>query len=96
MEKVFNNACFTCLVILTVCLAAGAILHLLAGNYGWSATQTDTGRYTITEVAEAMGIHRNTVTRLIKRRVLKCNYRKYNNRPYILGADAKRVWRTTL
>jgi predicted DNA-binding protein (UPF0251 family) len=57
---------------------------------------TDTGRYTITEVAEAMGIHRNTVTRLIKRRVLKCNYRKYNNRPYILGADAKRVWRTTL
>ena len=39
MEKVFNTACFTCLVILTVCLAAGAILHLFAGNYGWSATQ---------------------------------------------------------
>lgn len=39
MEKVFNTACFTCLVILAVCLAVGAILHLLAGNYGWSATQ---------------------------------------------------------
>lgn len=40
MEKVFNTACFMCLVILTECLAAGAILHLFAGNYGWSATQT--------------------------------------------------------
>lgn len=56
----------------------------------------DAGRYSIKEVANAIGVHRNTVTRLIKRNQLKCGYRKANNRPYILGADAKRVWRASL
>ena len=39
MDDFFNKATFVTLVILTLCLAMGALLHLFAGNYLWSGIQ---------------------------------------------------------
>lgn len=45
------------------------------------------GQYTTAETATLLGVHRNTLRRYVVSGVLKCSYRRGNNRPFFKGAD---------
>lgn len=53
---------------------------------------TDRGRYTTTEAAALLGIHRNTLRNWAQSSKIKCTHRKVNCRRYFTGAEIKRIW----
>ena len=56
----------------------------------------DAGRYTMTETCKALGIHRNTLRRLVQAGKMKVKFRRIDNRKVIEGAEIKRAWRVAL
>lgn len=55
----------------------------------------DTGRYSVTEAAKALGVHRTTLFQHTKAGAIKCGIRKSNNRKFYTGADIKRLWKSS-
>lgn len=55
----------------------------------------DTGRYSVTEASKALGIHRTTLFKAVKNNAIKCGIRKSNNRKFFLGADIKKLWKSS-
>ena len=57
---------------------------------------SDTGRYTITQASEALGMHRNTLRRYWKQGKIKALFRKSDNRKLFTGLEIKKLWRVAL
>lgn len=55
---------------------------------------TATGRYTIGEAADALGVHRNTLRRYALAGAIKFGIRRTNNRMFFTGAEILRFWKT--
>ena len=55
---------------------------------------SDSARYTVTEVAALLQLHRNTIRDLAESRMLKYKLSPRNGRKYFLGREIKRFWRT--
>lgn len=56
----------------------------------------DAGHYTTMQTCRALGIHRNTLNRYCLGGKIKAHFRKLDNRKYYIGADIKKLWRTSL
>lgn len=54
----------------------------------------DTGRYSVKEASNALGIHRNTLERYRKAQRIHCGWRMTTGRKYYTGAEIKKLWRT--
>ena len=52
------------------------------------------GRYTITETAKLLGIHRATLNRATNAMFIRCGYRKDNHRRYYTGLEIVKYWRS--
>ena len=55
---------------------------------------SDNGRYSVTETAKILGIHRDTLRRHTESRLIKFGLRRTNMRKFYLGAEIKRYWRS--
>lgn len=53
----------------------------------------DTGRYTITQAARILEIHRHTLRNYTEQGLIRCLY-KPSGRKYYTGKSIKRLWRT--
>jgi DNA-binding transcriptional MerR regulator len=53
----------------------------------------DTGRYSVTQACEALGIHRNTLERYRKNNLIRCGKRRTSDRKYYTGFEIKKLWR---
>jgi hypothetical protein len=53
----------------------------------------DDGRYSATETAALLGIHRNTLERYRKANLIKAGFRRTTARKFYLGSEIKRLWR---
>lgn len=54
----------------------------------------DTGRYSINETCEALGIHRNTLYQHTRDNLIKCGFRRANARKFYLGSEIIRYWKS--
>ena len=52
-----------------------------------------TGRYTIDETAELLGIHRNTLCRYAKHGKIRFGIRRADSRKFFFGSEILRFWR---
>lgn len=52
----------------------------------------DTGQYSVGEAARLLGVHRNTLNRYVKERLLRCHYHR-SGRKFFYGRDLVRCWR---
>lgn len=55
-----------------------------------------TGRYNVTETANVLKIHRNTLRAHTDSQFIKCNYNRYNKRKFYTGAEIIRYWKAML
>jgi excisionase family DNA binding protein len=53
---------------------------------------SDAGRYSVTETAKLLGIHRDTLRRYTESRLIKFGLRRTNGRKFYLGSEIKRFW----
>lgn len=53
----------------------------------------DNGRYSTTEAARVLGISRTTLYKYANAGMIKCGYRRANNRPFFEGREILRLWR---
>lgn len=53
----------------------------------------DRGRYSTTETAKLLGIGRTTLYKYANAGLIKCGYRRTNNRPFFEGREILRLWR---
>lgn len=44
-------------------------------------------RYSTTEAAELLNVNRTTIARWVERGLLRCGYRRHNNRRFYEGAE---------
>lgn len=51
-----------------------------------------TGRYTVTQTCEQLGIHRNTLRRYTDEGHIKCCFRRETARKVYLGKEILRFW----
>lgn len=51
-----------------------------------------TGRYSTTEAASLLGVNRSTLSRWLERGVIKCGYRRHNNRRFYEGSELIRFF----
>ena len=56
---------------------------------------SDAGRYSATETAKVLGIHRDTLRKHTENRLIKFGLRRTNGRKFYLGSEIKRYWRST-
>jgi excisionase family DNA binding protein len=56
---------------------------------------SDAGRYSVTETAKLLGIHRDTLRRYTESRLIKFGLRRTNGRKFYLGSEIKRFWRSS-
>lgn len=54
---------------------------------------SDNGRYSITEAAKVLGLHRNTLLLHTDQCSIRCGIRKANGRKFYTGADIKKFWK---
>lgn len=54
------------------------------------------GRYSVSEAAALLGLHRNTVTRLAERRILKGGRHRHNGRRFFTGRELLMFWQAQL
>lgn len=54
-----------------------------------------TGRYSIADTANHLGVSTRTIQRYIKDKTLKAEYRKANKKPFITGLEIIRAWQAT-
>lgn len=77
----------------------GGVVDILEGRRMMRAEEprlSDTGRYTMTEASNALGIHRNTLRRYWQQGKLKATYRKMDGRKLFTGFELKKLWRIAL
>ena len=55
-----------------------------------------TDRYTITQAAELLGIHRNTLGRYSMQGLIKCGFRRPTGRKFFTGREILRFWNAQL
>ncbi len=57
-----------------------------------------TRRYSINEVCDILGMHRNTLRKKTADGSIKCSYRKEGSRmyPFYLGKDIMKFWRAVI
>ena len=55
-----------------------------------------TGRYTVKQTCECLGIHRNTLRRYTDEGHIKCSFRRENARKIYLGKEILRFWNSQL
>lgn len=53
----------------------------------------DSGRYSVSEAANHLGVSRVTLNNYCKTGLIKFGIRKANNRKFITGAEIKRLWK---
>jgi predicted site-specific integrase-resolvase len=54
-----------------------------------------TGRYSIADTANHLGVSTRTVQRYIKGGTLKAQYRKANSKPFVTGLEIVKAWQAT-
>lgn len=57
---------------------------------------SDTGRYSVTETCEALGIHRNSLRKYTELGLIKCGFRRQSARKFYAGREILRFWRAQL
>lgn len=55
-----------------------------------------TGRYTVKQTCEYLGIHRNTLRRYTEEGYIKCSFRRETARKIYLGVEILRFWKSQL
>lgn len=55
----------------------------------------DSGRFSATETAKLLGIHRDTLRKHTESKLIKFGIRRTNGRKFYLGAEIKRYWRSS-
>lgn len=55
-----------------------------------------TGRYTVKQTCEHLGIHRNTLRRYTEEGHIKCSFRREAARKIYLGKEILRFWNSQL
>ncbi len=55
-----------------------------------------TGRYSITQAASALGIHRNSLLKYTNSGMIKCGYRKTTARKFYTGVELMKFWRAQM
>ena len=55
---------------------------------------SDTGRYSISEAATILGVHRNTLRSHTKQGLIKCGFRRQNMRRFYTGIELKKYWKS--
>ncbi len=53
------------------------------------------GQYALGETAKVLGIHRTTLTRYMKRGLIRCNFHR-SGRRFFYGREIIRCWKATL
>ena len=53
----------------------------------------DNSRYSISETAEILGVHRRTILRHTEAGYIKCGYYRTNQRKFYFGKEIKRYWK---
>ena len=56
----------------------------------------ETGRYSITETCNVLGIHRNSLRKYTDQGFIKCGFRKVTARKFYTGSEILRFWRAQL
>ena len=59
-------------------------------------TVSSTGRYTVTQTCEILGIHRNTLREYTSSGRIKCGFRRESARKFYEGKEIIRFWRAQL
>lgn len=54
---------------------------------------TPTGRYSVTQTSNILGIHRNTLRNYTNLGVIKCGFRRETFRKFYEGKEILRFWR---
>ena len=55
---------------------------------------SDMGRFSVTQAATLLGLHRNSILALANDNVLRYKISARNGRKYFSGRELKRFWRT--
>lgn len=55
-----------------------------------------TGRYSVSEACELLGIHRNTLRTYTESGIIKCGFRRPTARKFYLGSEILRFWKSQL
>lgn len=55
-----------------------------------------TGRYSVTEAASALGIHRNSLRKYTEQGAIKCGFRRPTARKFYLGSEIIKFWKAQL
>ncbi|MDY5010340.1 MAG: helix-turn-helix domain-containing protein [Sodaliphilus sp.] len=55
-----------------------------------------TGRYSIIETCELLGIHRNTLTRYTNKGRIRCGIRRVNGRKFYTGMEILKLWKAEM
>lgn len=54
------------------------------------------GRYSVAQASEVLGIHRNTLRNYTEQGLIKCGFRKQTARKFYLGSEILKFWRAQL
>lgn len=55
-----------------------------------------TGRYSVNEASEALGIHRNSLRRYTEQGLIKCGFRRATTKKFYLGSEIIKFWKAQL
>ena len=55
-------------------------------------TLSDTAKYSVKDVCEILGIHRDTLREWRIKLIIPTHYHKCNNRPFFLARDIRKVF----
>jgi DNA-binding transcriptional MerR regulator len=55
-------------------------------------TVSATGRYSVTQTTEVLGIHRNTLINYTNKGLIKCGFRRESGRKFYEGREILRFW----
>lgn len=56
----------------------------------------ETGRYTVKQACDVLGIHRNTLRNYTDQGLIKCGFRKANYRKFYEGREILKFWKASL
>lgn len=54
---------------------------------------SDTGRYSVLEASNLLGVHRDTLRRYTEKGYIKFGLRRCNGRKFYLGSEIKKLWK---
>lgn len=57
---------------------------------------TESGRYTVTQTCNVLGIHRNTLLKYTLGGFIRCGFRRETARKFYKGSEILRFWRAQL